>query len=54
MADGRSLTSGTPDGSVQHDLFHIGEDLPPAMPERAAWGTAPKPVSYTHLRAHET
>ena len=42
MADGRSLTSGTPDGSVQHDLFHIGEDLPPAMPERAAWGTAPK------------
>ncbi|MDO5633257.1 MAG: DEAD/DEAH box helicase [Micrococcus sp.] len=23
-------------------LFHIGEDLPPAMPERAAWGTAPK------------
>ena len=42
MADGRSLTSGTLDGSVQHDLFHIGEDLPPAMPERAAWGTAPK------------
>ena len=23
-------------------LFHVGEDLPPAMPERAAWGTAPK------------
>src|SRR5699024_5763678 len=23
-------------------LFHIGEDLPPALPERAAWGTAPK------------
>ena len=22
--------------------FHIGEDLPPALPERAAWGTAPK------------
>ena len=42
MADGRSLTSGTPDGGVQHDLFHIGEDLPPAMPGRAAWGTAPK------------
>ena len=23
-------------------LFHVGEDLPPAMPERAAWGTADK------------
>ena len=23
-------------------LFQIGEDLPPALPERAAWGTAPK------------
>jgi superfamily II DNA or RNA helicase len=23
-------------------LFHIGDDLPPALPERAAWGTAPK------------
>ncbi|QCU78401.1 DEAD/DEAH box helicase [Citricoccus sp. SGAir0253] len=23
-------------------LFHLGEDLPPALPERAAWGTAPK------------
>nr|WP_282447875.1 DEAD/DEAH box helicase [Micrococcus sp. JXJ CY 30] len=23
-------------------MFHVGEDLPPALPERAAWGTAPK------------
>lgn len=23
-------------------LFHLGEDMPPAYPERAAWGTAPK------------
>src|SRR5699024_5807437 len=23
-------------------LFQIGEDLPPALPERAAWGTAQK------------
>lgn len=42
MADGRSPLSGpTPDG-IQPDLFHVGEDLPPAMPERAAWGTATK------------
>lgn len=43
MAEGRSETSGapTPDG-IQPDLFHVGEDLPPALPERAAWGTAPK------------
>ncbi|WP_248126596.1 DEAD/DEAH box helicase [Micrococcus lacusdianchii] len=27
---------------MQPDLFHVGEDLPPALPERAAWGTAPK------------
>ena len=43
MAERRSETSGapTPDG-IQPDLFHVGEDLPPALPERAAWGTAPK------------
>ncbi len=43
MAEGRSETSGAPapDG-IQPDLFHVGEDLPPALPERAAWGTAPK------------
>ncbi|MEE1620829.1 DEAD/DEAH box helicase [Zafaria sp. J156] len=23
-------------------LFHVGESMPPAYPERAAWGTAPK------------
>ncbi len=28
--------------SVTESLFHIGDDLPPALPERAAWGTAPK------------
>jgi superfamily II DNA or RNA helicase len=27
---------------VSDALFQIGEDLPPALPERAAWGTAPK------------
>lgn len=43
MAERRSETSGapSPDG-IQPDLFHVGEDLPPALPERAAWGTAPK------------
>ncbi|MEW1982262.1 DEAD/DEAH box helicase [Citricoccus sp. NPDC079358] len=28
--------------AVPGALFHIGDDLPPALPERAAWGTAPK------------
>ncbi|MEU4207959.1 DEAD/DEAH box helicase [Rothia terrae] len=29
-------------GHEQPTLFGAGEDLPPAFPERAAWGTAPK------------
>ncbi|VXB17400.1 DEAD/DEAH box helicase [Citricoccus sp. K5] len=28
--------------AVPGALFHIGDDLPPALPERAAWGTAQK------------
>jgi superfamily II DNA or RNA helicase len=27
---------------VDDALFHVGESMPPAYPERAAWGTAPK------------
>ena len=39
---GSDASGAVPSAGVQPDLFHVGEDLPPALPERAAWGTAPK------------
>ncbi|WP_414601929.1 DEAD/DEAH box helicase [Micrococcus sp.] len=42
MAERRSDPSGAAPEPAQQDLFHVGEDLPPALPERAAWGTAGK------------
>ena len=42
MTDDLFSSAAAPEAASEGSLFHVGEDIPPALPERAAWGTAPK------------
>ena len=42
MTDDLFSAAAAPEAPSEGSLFHVGEDIPPALPERAAWGTAPK------------